>query len=224
MRTYVVQLSDNKKATLEIQNPVCQGLSNYGETSINSTKLIQFQADCNTVQIKTYWTDLDPNQNYEFKKYNINTGLIIPNFSATITRELRNGINTIVSTHTVTDNQLGDSDNLSNKISDPYTLVPLSQSNSGGVITIINNNLVSIISNKSENSSSINSSLSQNNVFQDPANQNVKSKLQQGLEQETESGKLTLVRTGGSEIKNVIWIFAIILICCILSLPIRIKE
>ena len=201
LRTYVVQLADNKKATIEIQNPVCQGLSNYGETTINSIKLIQFQADCNSIQIKTYWTDLDPNQNYEFKKYNSTIGQIIPNFPATITRELKNGINTIVSTHSINDNQLGDSDNLSNKITDPYTLVPLTSVNTGGVITITNNTPINTISIKSENSTVVSSTLPQNVYTSlEPTKPITKTNLNQNSEQGVEVEKLSLVRNPNIEI------------------------
>jgi hypothetical protein len=106
---------------------VCQSLSGLVESSLAGQRYLEFAAACNLVTIKTYWSALDPalvaTNAYTFRKINKTTGAEYANFPATITAELRNGILTVVSTHSVTDNQVGDSNPATNNILDPYTLV-----------------------------------------------------------------------------------------------------
>ena len=85
-------------------------------------EFIQFRANCNSTEIKTYWNNLNIEKDYNFVKYNPNSGQKIYNYPATLTKETINGKLIWVSIHQVLDQGNGDFDNLNGKMYDPYTL------------------------------------------------------------------------------------------------------
>ena len=131
-QTYPVTFTNGSTADLEIatnpDNSTCASISSVAQTNQNSEDYIQFRASCNQITIKTYWNNLNPNQSYTFHKYNLSTNSEEVNFPATISTETKNGQQVVVSTHTVTDNQVGDSNPLVLEILDPYTLRPIPNS------------------------------------------------------------------------------------------------
>ena len=125
-KIYNITFSNGETTTLQIiNNPdgtICDSLSGLVESSVNGQRYVEFKAPCKQVTIKTYWNSLPITQSYTFQKINKYTNAEYPNFPANISTETRNGKLTIVSTHTVIDNQAGDSDTAVNNIYDPYTL------------------------------------------------------------------------------------------------------
>ena len=153
---YPITFSNGDRATLQIENTTgnqgntCQSITQLTETNANGQKYIEFQAACNQVTIKTYWNNLPTNQSYTFKKINKNTNAEYLNFPAIITTETRNNQQVVVSTHTVTDNQAGDSNPAVTNILDPYTLIqttnpPTIPSGSTGILGNIRSGTINIL-------------------------------------------------------------------------------
>jgi hypothetical protein len=141
--SYNIRMSDGKNVTMDLLNTPgssinCPNLFSYAETLFGTDRYIEFKADCSKVMLRTYWTDLDATKSYEFKKYNSTTNQPIANFPATVKVENVNGKNVVTSYHEVVDNQSGDSDTTTGKITDPFTLVAIAtQTSSSSASSVI---------------------------------------------------------------------------------------
>ena len=117
-----ISISNLNFADIEILGKtICPSFENI---STLDSIYIQFNANCSSVGIKTYWLNLDPSQNYNFIKYNPNSKEKIANFNAKIGLENYKGKNVITSIHSVIDNGNGDFNPQTGRIYDPYTLEP----------------------------------------------------------------------------------------------------
>jgi cellobiose-specific phosphotransferase system component IIB len=166
---------DNKRVDVQLlneQNKVnCPKLDYTLETTYSNLKMIQFQAYCNRVLVRTAFYDWDPTITYQFVKYDLLTKSFIDNYPSRIVIENINGKNTVVTYHYVTDNTSGDSNNNSQVIVDPYTILP-----STTPLPVTNNS-----TNNSNNINSINSlnqgnqvnQVNQGNQINTPTNQNL---------------------------------------------------
>jgi hypothetical protein len=120
---YDLKLNDNQNIKLEILNSDCPKLDYIKELKMEKQNYIEFNANCDKTEIKTYWSDLDPQKSFKFQKYNPITKEIIYNLSAQIFTENINGKKVVVSIHTITDNQNGDFDPAVGSILDPFTVL-----------------------------------------------------------------------------------------------------
>jgi hypothetical protein len=122
--SYQVKLSGDQDVRIELINQSCPKLDEIKELKTANQSYIQFTANCDKTELKTYWPNLDPNLTYQFQKYNPITKTVIDNVPAQIITENVNGKKTVVSIHNIIDNQNGDSDPTIGRILDPFVIIP----------------------------------------------------------------------------------------------------
>jgi hypothetical protein len=122
--SYQVKLGEDQNVKVELANQDCPKLEELKELKTENQSYIQFTANCNKTEIKTYWTSLDPDLTYQFQKYNPTKREIIEDIPAQIFVENINGKKTVVSTHSILDNQNGDFEPTIGKILDPFVILP----------------------------------------------------------------------------------------------------
>ena len=181
---------DFTTARTEITNQECAG---FESVKVFDQNLIEFKINCMGATVKTYWESLDPEKNYKFVKVNPITKLTLIDYPAIVGTEVLDGKKVVFTNHYVSDNNLGDFDNIEGKIWDPF-----------GVVQIQNNSSSNSSINSTSNSFSYSNPVSIQSSIQS-SNQNLNSSFQQ-----KEIENIKLVRTGGDKIITVLSIVALV--------------
>ena len=110
-------LINNKPVTIVLKNSDCKELDYLQNLSGMNKEWVEFRAKCGKTEIETIWHGFDTKLRYKLVKYNP-----ITKTSKKWNAKIQVLGNKMVTTHTISDGQDGDWNNVKTEIWDPYTL------------------------------------------------------------------------------------------------------